>query len=95
MHGEKLVIIIAMSKLFLISKEEAFHICDKSQYHESTLWEKVKLTFRYLWCRTTRLYVIRNKKLTKAIQSSNLECLNANERQLLESQLKKQLKNQV
>lgn len=93
MHGENLVIIIAMSRLFLISKEEAFHICDKSQYRESSLGEKLKLTFRYLWCRTTRLYVNRNKKLTKAIKSSNLECLKYSERQLLHDQLKKHLDN--
>lgn len=84
-----------MSRLFLISKEEAFHICDKSQYRESTLWEKVKLSFRYLWCRTTRHYVNRNNKLTKTIKSSNLECLRFNERQMLDAQVKQHLNNQV
>lgn len=84
-----------MLRLFIISKEEAFHICDKSQYRESNLWEKVKLSFRYLWCRTTRLYVLRNTKLTKTIESSKLECLNYSERKLLEDRLNEQLKNEV
>lgn len=84
-----------MFRLFIISKEEAFHICDKSQYRESTLWEKIKLSFRYLWCRTTRLYVNRNTKLTKALKSSNLECLEYSERKLMEDRLNQQLKNQI
>ncbi|RXJ44494.1 hypothetical protein [Gelidibacter gilvus] len=84
-----------MLKLFLISKEEAFHICDKSQYQESTLGEKFKLRFRYLWCSTTRVYVNRNCKLTKTLKSSNLECLEHNERKLMEDRLNEQLKNQM
>ncbi|MBA6154541.1 hypothetical protein [Gelidibacter maritimus] len=84
-----------MLRLFIISKEEAFHICDKSQYHESTLWEKVKLSFRYLWCRATRLYVNRNTKLTKTLKSSKLTCLEHSERKLMEDRLNEQLKNQV
>lgn len=84
-----------MLKSLFISKEEAFHICDKSQYKESSLWEKMKLMFRCLFCRTTRHYVDRNTKLTQAIASSKVECLKHSERELLEAQLKKQLKNKV
>ena len=84
-----------MLRLFIISKEEAFHICDKSQYYESTMWEKTKLKLRYIWCPNTRHYVNRNKKLTKAIQSSNLVCLEHSERQLIEERLNEQLKNKM
>ena len=84
-----------MSKSFFISKEDAYHICDKSQYKESTLWDKVKLIFRCLYCRSTRNYVNRNTKLTKVIKTSNVGCLDQKERQILETQLKKQLKDQV
>ncbi len=84
-----------MVRLFIISKEEAFHICDKSQYYESTLWEKAKLNLRYMWCPLTRHYVIRNKKLTKAIESSNLECLSYVERKTIEDRLTKHLKNKM
>lgn len=95
MYGEKLVVILAMFRLFFITKEQAFHICDKTQYRESTSWEKVKLTFRYVWCTTTRKYVNRNTKLTKAIEASKLECLQHHERKLLEERLEQHLKNQV
>ncbi len=79
--------------LLFISCEEAFEICDKSQYNEATLWEKIKLNIRYTWCQFTRAYVKKNKKLTKAIKASNIQCLNQNERQALQEQLDSQLKN--
>lgn len=84
-----------MLGLFLITKEEAFHICDKSQYGESTSWEKMKLVLRYRWCRATRAYVIRNNELTKNLKTSKLECLQYSERKFLKDRLKEQLKNQM
>lgn len=84
-----------MFKNLFISKEDAFHICDKSQYCESTLWEKIKLNSRYIFCRATRAYVNRNKKLTKAMKSSHLECLEYSERKLMEDRFSEQLKNDM
>ena len=84
-----------MLRLFIITKEQAFHICDKSQYFESTLWEKTKLNFRYTWCPATRHYVDRNRKLTEAIKSSNLKCLHHSERKIMADYLNDHLKNQV
>lgn len=84
-----------MLRLILISKEEAYHICDKSQYCESTLWEKIKLRLRYLWCPNTRNYVKRNKQLTYAIKSSNLDCLHYSERKVIADRLNRHLKKQM
>lgn len=95
MYGEKLVLIVPMLRLIIISKEEAFHICDKSQYYESTAWEKLRLRLRYLWCSNTRHYVNRNIKLTKTIKSSKLKCLDYKERKELDDFLKNHLKNQM
>ena len=85
-----------MKKSFLfISCEEAEHICDKSQYGESTLWEKAKLMLRYIWCRFTQVYVNRNKKLTKAIKASNVQSLHQTEREQLFQNFNHQLKNEM
>ena len=81
--------------LLFISCDEAYEICDKSQYGESTLWEKIKLNIRYTWCQFTRAYVKRNKKLSNAIKASNIQCLDKNERRNLQEQLRNQLKNQM
>lgn len=83
-----------MKKRFLfISCEEAFHICDKSQYGEATLWEKVKLNLRFIWCHFTRAYVSKNRKLTKAMRASKVQCLNQNERDQLLNSFNQQLQN--
>ena len=81
-----------MEKRFLfITCEEAMHICDKSQYDEATLWEKIKLNLRLSWCKITRAYYRRNSKLTKVVNSSKADCLKTNERKAMEEQFKKEL----
>lgn len=83
------------NKSFLfISCEDAKHICDKSQYNEATLWEKIKLNIRYIWCHITRAYVNKNKQLTKSIKKSKVTCLNQKERHTLNEQFQQELKNQ-
>ncbi|WP_338732949.1 hypothetical protein [Mangrovimonas cancribranchiae] len=82
-------------KSFLfISCDEAKHICDKAQYKEASILEKMKLNVRYLWCRVTRSYVKRNKKLTHSIKGSNINCLNNSEKKHLQKQFKQELKKQ-
>ncbi len=86
----------SMKKNFLfISCEEAFHICDKSQYGEATLWEKIKLNLRFIWCRFTQAYVKKNRKLTKAIKISKVECLQQTEREQLIERFNQQLQNKM
>ncbi|GGG41792.1 hypothetical protein [Bizionia arctica] len=83
------------NKSFLfISCEEAQIICDKSQYKEATLWEKFKLSLRFLWCRITRTYVSKNKKLTQSLKQSKVTCLKQSEKENLKETLQKELKKQ-
>lgn len=85
-----------MKKGFLfISCEQAKHICDKAQYHEASLWEKIELNIRYTWCRFTRAYVKKNKQLTTVIQKSRIDCLQNNEREVLKNEFEKELTNQL
>ncbi len=84
-----------MEKRFLfITCEEAKHICDKSQYGEATLWEKIKLNIRLSWCKITRAYTKRNSTLTKSLKSSKVECLKLQEQQELREKFESQLGNQ-
>jgi hypothetical protein len=84
-----------MKKSFLfISCEEAEHICDKSQYGEATLWEKIKLNIRLSWCKITRAYTKRNSVLTKTIKSSKVECLKHHEQQELKNIFNNKLSKQ-
>ena len=84
-----------MKKSFLfITCEEAFHICDKSQYGEASLWEKFKLNLRLVWCNITRSYVKRNRKLTKTIEKAHVDYLKSSEKIDLKLRLEQELKSQ-
>lgn len=78
-----------------ISCEEAYAICDKSQYGEATFWELFKLKLRYAWCRIVKSYVKRNLKLTAAIQTAKVQSLHPNERRELIEKFNQQLKNEM
>lgn len=65
-----------MSKIKVkIPCNEANHVCDKTQYKESTLWEKIKLNLHLIYCRACRKYSSKNAKLSKVIKTSEVECL--------------------
>ncbi|MDY2587440.1 hypothetical protein [Winogradskyella aquimaris] len=81
-----------MKKRFLfISCEEAKHICDKSQYGESTFWERFKLSIRLSWCHVTKSYSSKNNKLTHSIKQAEVDCLKNDERNKLKQQFEKEL----
>jgi hypothetical protein len=47
--------------------KKANHVCDKSQYKEANLWEKIKLTIHLIYCSACRKYTKNNKQLTKLV----------------------------
>lgn len=56
-----------MSAKIKISCDEATQICDKSQYGEATLWEKIKLNLHLLLCHHCKTYTKQNTLITKII----------------------------
>lgn len=56
-----------MSNKFFIPCDEANHVCDKTQYAEASLWDKVKLSLHLLYCIACRKYTKNNSKLTKLL----------------------------
>ncbi len=61
-----------MSKI-LTSCRESNHICDKSQYKESSFFERIKLNLHLLYCKACRKYTKENIILTKYIKKSKKE----------------------
>ena len=59
----------------VIPCDEANHVCDKTQYKEATLWEKIILNIHLIYCRACREYTKNNTKLTKKVKESKVECL--------------------
>jgi hypothetical protein len=78
------------NKIF-INCDEAKSICDKSQYNESTFWERFRLNIRYFYCHITRSYVKRNKKLTDLISDKNVTCMDSVSKSELKSKFQKEL----
>ncbi len=79
-----------MSKFFL-KCEEASHVCDKSQYHEASFFEKIKLTIHLLYCRVCRKYSKNNAKLTECIEKSNVNCLDESVKNEMKKNFEKEL----
>ncbi|TYB73903.1 glycine dehydrogenase [Bizionia gelidisalsuginis] len=48
-------------------------VCDKAQYNEATLWEKVQMYIHLVMCKLCRKYTKNNLKLTKLIDANRNE----------------------
>ncbi len=80
--------------ILFISCDEAKHICDKTQYGEASSWEKIKLNIRLSWCRITRAYTKRNRKLTQSMEQADLKVLENNERDTMRQKFQEELAKQ-
>ena len=79
-----------MSNKIFIPCKEANHVCDKSQYKEATLWEKVKLIIHLMYCSTCRKYTKKNEKLTKVVSKDPI-LMNASDKEKLKSAFEQEL----
>ncbi|WP_111309282.1 hypothetical protein [Confluentibacter sediminis] len=75
--------------------EEANHVCDKSQYKEASLWEKIKLNLHLIYCKACRKYSKNNKKLSHSIKISKVKCLDKKCKDAMKKEFEKALKDQL
>lgn len=78
-------------KKILLSCDEANHVCDKTQYKEASLWEKIVLNLHLIYCSACRKYTTKNAKLTKLIKNPKVHTMDATEKEHLKEELKKRL----
>ena len=77
-----------------LSCDEATKICDKNQYKEASLWEKIKLGIHLFLCEKCGLYSKQNRVMTecykihKESESKKAHCLSEDEKKHLEKELK-------
>jgi len=74
-----------------VSCDVANHVCDKTQYNEASLWEKIKLNIHLLYCKACRKYTQNNQKLTKIVKESEVQCLDATAKERLKKQFETEL----
>ncbi|OGS70353.1 MAG: hypothetical protein A3F91_07735 [Flavobacteria bacterium RIFCSPLOWO2_12_FULL_35_11] len=74
--------------------DEASAICDKSQYNEASLWEKIKLKAHLFLCKKCELYAKQNKimstclKKLEEVESHKTQHLNQEEINCMAQELK-------
>ncbi|HEY9169739.1 MAG TPA: hypothetical protein VIN72_09645 [Lutibacter sp.] len=78
--------------------DEATAICDKNQYNEASLWEKIKLGIHLILCKRCGLYSKQNKVMSTCFQKlKDEECrkaplLNHEEKESMAQELKTKIK---
>ncbi|MEZ4858262.1 MAG: hypothetical protein R2781_05570 [Flavobacteriaceae bacterium] len=75
-----------------IKCNESNHICDKSQYKEASLWEKIKLNIHLLYCDYCRKYTANNQRLTKTLKGSQLKTLGQEDKNVLRERILQEMK---
>lgn len=84
-----------MSQKFkvFVSCDEANHVCDKTQYKDASLWEKIKLNIHLIYCAACRKYTKNNAKLTKLVTDPKVDCLEPKEKEVMKTNLEKEIVN--
>lgn len=72
--------------------DEANHVCDKTQYNDATLWEKIILNIHLIYCRACRKYTKNNAKLTRVLKKSEVECLDPECKEAMKKEMNRVLK---
>jgi len=78
---------------FFLKCNEAARVCDKCQYDEAGIFEKLILKIHLRMCKICRTYSAHNEKLTKTIESANLKSLCEEDKALLKKRLRQEIKN--
>ena len=79
-----------------LSCDEATKICDKSQYGEASLMERIKLSFHLFLCKKCGTYTKQNTVLTKCYEAhknngngnGNSHCLSEEDKTHIDKELK-------
>ncbi|CAM1359066.1 conserved hypothetical protein [Tenacibaculum litoreum] len=84
-----------MFKFFKITCDEATTICDKSQYGEASVYEKLQLNWHLFVCKVCALYSKQNKRMSQILKvktnncNKDKACLSSKDKEELKEQLSK------
>ncbi|WP_142783939.1 hypothetical protein [Changchengzhania lutea] len=77
----------------VIPCDEANHVCDKTQYKESSFREKIILNLHLIYCRACRKYSKNNAKLTEVLNKSEVCCMDKDSKASIKQNLHEALEN--
>lgn len=75
----------------MISCDEAAVICNKSQYKEASLSEKLKLKLHMLFCSTCAVFSKKNKLLSTLMDKARIYVMSDSEKKALKKIIEEQL----
>ena len=78
---------------FFLKCDDAAYVCDKTQYKEAGLCDKLMLNLHLRMCKLCREYAKRNTKLTKTIQSADIKTLCLKEKERIKTKLQNEIEN--
>lgn len=76
-----------MNNKIIINCEEATSICDKNQYGEASLWDKIRLNIHMFMCKICKSYSSQNHIITILIGKHIGPCDDSNHFSLEEKQV--------
>jgi len=76
----------------MVSCEKARHLCNKTQYNESSLWERIKLTIHLYTCKECSTYSNKNTKLSSLCEQANIFNLSEEDKAAMQKELDNQSK---
>jgi hypothetical protein len=92
MFKRKLVLMMSKKIKLMLECNEANHVCDKTQYKNASLWEKIKLNIHLIYCKVCRKYSKNNMMLTNTIKKAHIECLDKECKEKMKRELDKAIK---
>lgn len=78
-------------KSLFVDCSEAAHCCDKAQYEEATLVEKLKIHIHLFFCKPCKKYSDKNIKLTALIKKSRLKTCTEKEKKVWKEKIDKEI----
>lgn len=77
----------------LIDCSEAAHCCDKKQYKEASVTEKLKMLLHLIYCKKCRNYSSHNNKLTELINQADIKTCTEEEKKMWKKEIEKEITN--
>ena len=78
-------------KSIFVDCSKAGNCCDKAQYNEASLPEKVKMLVHLALCKPCRKYSNKNTKLTKLIKDCDLKTCTDEEKQAWKEKIRQEI----
>lgn len=79
-------------KSLFLDCSRANHCCDKAQYDEASLVEKMKIHLHNFFCRPCKEYTTTNNKLSALVKKANLKSCTEEEKKSWKKEIEKEIK---